>query len=242
VPPVLPRDEEPTSVQPVAAGTATTLAEEPPRRGRRAALVLVAGLVLLALALAGLTYALLNREDGGGTAGGGGTPSRTASQASPTPTETREPTPTEEEPSPTPTRSSPSPSPTLPPQSVHVTVVGTRTDYTGSCPPPQAEAPSFTATFTVGRLPARVEYRWVTVDGQVMDGGWKTLSLPEGGPRSGQDTVIVTTHAQEGTYRDELGVEVRGPVETRSGTVAFSVTCVRETPTGGASPSPTPSE
>ncbi|CAL9398086.1 protein kinase domain-containing protein [Streptomyces sp. enrichment culture] len=242
-PPVPPREETPTPVHPVAAGTAATPAEEPPRSGRRAAVVLVAGLLLLALALAGLTYALLNREDGDGTAGGGGAPSRTASEVSPTPSGTGEPTPTEEEPSPTPSRSSASPSGTPSPQSVHATVAGVRTDYTGTCPPERAQAPSFTATFTVGRLPARVEYRWVTADGEVMDGGWQTLSLPEGGPRSGQDTVIVTTEAREGTYRGELGVQVREPVRMRSETVAFSVTCAREeTPTGGASPSATPSE
>jgi serine/threonine protein kinase len=243
-----PRDEEPTPVYPVAAGTATTpVPDEEPPRDRRAALALVVGVLLLALALAGLTYALLNREDGDGTAGGVPTPTRTAVTPSPTPSDTGEPT-RDEEPTPTPTptpspsTSGASPSSTPPPQSVHVSVAGTHTDYTGTCPPPEEQAPSFTATFTVGRLPAQVEYRWVTVDGDVMDGGWKTLSLPEGGPRTGRDTVIVTTYADEGTYRDELLVQVRGPVSAASDPVAFSVTCERETPPGGASPSSTPSE
>jgi serine/threonine protein kinase len=242
-----PRDEEPTPVHPVAAGTATAAGrDEEARRGsRRAALALIAGFVVLALALAGLTYALLNREDGGGTAGGG-TQSRTAVTPTPTPTPTpsrsREPSHSDEpSPTPSPSTSGASPSSTPPPQSVRVSVAGTRTDYTGTCPPAQAQAPAFTATFTVGRLPARLDYRWVTVKGEVPDGGWKTLSLPEGGPRSGRDTVVLTTYAQEGTYRDALGVEVRGPVEASSNSVPFSVTCVRETPTGGASPTATPS-
>ncbi|MGC0332987.1 serine/threonine protein kinase [Streptomyces sp. SAI-170] len=241
-----PQDERPTPVYPVAAGTATTpVPEEESRRGnRRAALALVAGLVVLALALAGLTYALLNREDDGGGTAGGGARSRTAVTPTPTPTptpsETREPSHTDE-PSPTPSTSSASPSSTPPPQSVRVNVVGTRTDYSGTCPPAETEAPAFTATFTVGRLPAQVDYRWVTVKGEVLGDGWKTLSLPEGGPRSGRDTVVLTTYAEEGTYRDALGVEVRGPVEASSNSVPFSVTCVRETPTGGASPTATPS-
>ncbi|MFI9153444.1 serine/threonine-protein kinase [Streptomyces sp. NPDC053367] len=241
-----PRGEGPTRVYAAPAGTAATaVRDEEPRRGnRRAALALVAGFLVLALALAGLVYALLNRDDGGGTAGGG-TPSRTA--ATPTPAPTPTPTPSEsrepshtDEPSPTPSTSGASPSST-PPQSVEVSVAGTRTDYTGTCPPARDQAPSFTATFTVGRLPAEVDYRWVTANGQVLDGGWKTLSLPEGGPRSGRDTVVLTTYAQEGTIRDALGVEVRGPVETSSGSVPFSVTCVRETPTDGASPTASPS-
>ncbi len=61
--------------------TAVTAPVAPPGRGRRrSAVLLVAGVVLLALALAGLTYALLNRHDGGPEAGGGGagSPARSA--------------------------------------------------------------------------------------------------------------------------------------------------------------------
>ncbi|MDG4862266.1 serine/threonine protein kinase, partial [Streptomyces sp. T-3] len=42
-----------------------------PARPRRAAFVLIAGLAALALALGGLTYALLNRDGGGGGSNGG---------------------------------------------------------------------------------------------------------------------------------------------------------------------------
>ncbi|MBZ9639154.1 serine/threonine protein kinase, partial [Streptomyces sp. PSKA30] len=139
-----------------------------------------------------------------------------------------------------PTTPTPSSSPTTapPPQSVTVTLAGARTEYSGTCPPPNDQAPAFTATFTVGRLPAEVDYRWVTKDGEVES--WKTLSFPEGGEKTKQDQVIVTTYADSGTHQNEISVEVRDPVRTTSDAVAFSVTCVTETPTGGASPSPTP--
>jgi hypothetical protein len=91
----------------------------------------------------------------------------------------------------------------------------------------------------VGRLPAQVSYRWVSEDGEVMDQGWKTLSFPEGGGRTKQDRAFVTTDDEGGTFENEISVEVRDPVETKSNSVAFSVTCVTETPTGGVSPSPT---
>jgi hypothetical protein len=121
---------------------------------------------------------------------------------------------------------------------VRVGLEGTRTDYSGPCPPPSGQAPRFTATFTVGRLPAEVSYRWVTQDGSVLDGGWKTLSFPEGDGRTKQDAVTVTTDAETGTFENEIGVEVREPVRTTSESVPFSITCETETPTGGASPSP----
>jgi hypothetical protein len=121
---------------------------------------------------------------------------------------------------------------------VRVGLDGTRTDYSGSCPPPAAEAPRFTATFRVGRLPAEVRYRWVTQDGSVLDGGWKTLSFPEGDGRTKRDAVTVTTDAETGTFENEISVEVREPVRTTSESVPFSIRCETETPTGGASPSP----
>jgi hypothetical protein len=204
--------------------------------------VLIAGLAALALAIGGLTYTLLDRGgDGGGGSSGTGTSSHGAPATTPTPKPTPTPTPSEEEttpeatPTPTPSRGTSSP----PPQTVQVSVAGAHTDYSGGCPPPRDQAPSFTATFTVGRLPARVDYRWVARDGEVTDSGWKTLSFPEGGGRTRQDRVTVTTYAESGTYENAISVEVRSPVHTTSDAVAFSVTCVEETPTGGAS-SPAP--
>jgi len=48
----------------------------------------------------------------------------------------------------------------------------------------------------------------------------------------------VTWYAETGTLRGAVGVEVRDPVRLTSQKVPFSVTCETETPTGGASPSP----
>jgi hypothetical protein len=123
---------------------------------------------------------------------------------------------------------------------VKVTVAGAHTEYSGSCPPAQAQAPTFTATFTVGVVPVEVDYRWVTKKGEVSDPGWKTLSFPASGGKTRQKTVVVTTYDAGGTYENEIGVEVRSPLDTKSNWVPFSVTCETETPTGGVSSSASP--
>ncbi|MEU0247590.1 serine/threonine-protein kinase [Streptomyces sp. NPDC006235] len=223
--------------QPARSGPGGTTTATGQDRDRRAGRVLVAGVVALALAVGGLTYALLSRGDGDGTGdrgAGASTPAQTKSPPQNTGSGKSSPSPTPSE--------SESEESTPPPQSVRVALDGTRTDYTGSCPPPGARAPRFTATFTVGRLPAEVRYRWVTQDGSELDGGWKTLSFPEGDGRTRQDAVTVTTEAESGTFEDEISVEVREPVRTTSESVPFSITCETETPTGGASPSPSDSD
>ncbi|KOT46491.1 protein kinase [Streptomyces caelestis] len=240
--PPRPKTYAPASPAPVA-GAATTTAGRP-GRDRRAAIALVAGAVVLALALAGLTYALLDRGSGEPDAKGAGdrasSPARTGDDGDdggvprtdgPTPSPTASGEEKEEKGKSTP-----------PPQTVSVTVTGAHTEYSGGCPPAHERAPAFTATFTVGRLPAEVSYRWVAEDGSVDDPGWRTLSFPEGGGRTRHDTVVVTTYPETGTYRSEIGVEVRKPVRTASGTVPFSVTCETETPPDGASASPSGSD
>ncbi|MFJ8635294.1 serine/threonine-protein kinase [Streptomyces sp. NPDC093568] len=209
-----------------------------PERNRRAALTLIAGIAILALAVAGLTYALLNRGDGGdgGKAGGDTTTSQEGGGAKPTETEDEKTSGATESPEPTKSDTS-APAP----QSVRVTLTGSNLEYAGSCPPPSGEAPAFTATFTVGKLPAEVTYRWVSENGDVMDQGWKTLSFPEGGERTKQDRAFVTTYDDSGTFENAISVEVRDPVRTKSESVPFSVTCETETPTGGVSQTPTES-
>ncbi|GAA3793130.1 serine/threonine-protein kinase [Streptomyces phyllanthi] len=235
------------STPPHPVPTAATQPSAPPAepdRNRRATAFVVMGVALLALAVAGLTYALVNGDDGDGGSGGttngasssggsdGGGDSGGSSDGgtgdggggdgggSDTPTDgggrTSDP----------------------PPQSVKVTLQGENTEYSGPCPPPDGEAPAFTATFTVGRVPVDVQYRWVSKSGNVSDPGWKTLSFPSGGGKTKQDSVTATTESEEGTFQGEIGIEVRGPVETESNSVAFSVTCEEEDPTDGAS-SPT---
>ncbi|MEW2072738.1 MULTISPECIES: serine/threonine-protein kinase [unclassified Streptomyces] len=237
-----PRTYSPAPPAPAAGAPAATTGVTRPGRDRRAAVALVAGVVALALALAGLAYALLDGGDGepgakgtGGRAsspartgddgGGGGTPKTDGPAPSPTASEEKE-----EEKS------------TPPPQTVSVTVTGAHTEYSGSCPPAHEEAPAFTATFTVGRLPAEVSYRWVAEDGSVDDPGWRKLSFPEGGGRTKHDTVVVTTYSETGVFESGIGVEVREPVRTTSETVPFSVACEPETPSGGASASPSGSD
>ncbi|MEU3663002.1 serine/threonine-protein kinase [Streptomyces sp. NPDC032940] len=226
--PVSPTPPMPVPVTPDGPG--------PPASGHRegrARAVLVVGLAVLALALAGLTYVLLDRSDGGGGARGSGA-SGTPGAGSTAPSRDDG-----AEPSPSAGSGSGGPGSSPPPQSVRVTVTGSHTHYSGSCPPPHGQAPAFTATFTVGRLPARVRYRWVTEDGKVSEPGWRTLSFPADGGRSRQDDVVVTTDHDGGAFESAVRVEVREPVEATSDAVAFSVACETETetPTGGASPS-----
>ncbi|MFJ3365395.1 serine/threonine-protein kinase [Streptomyces anthocyanicus] len=235
----------PTPPMPVAAAGDTSAAGAPGAPGgrdRRARAVLLVGLAVLVLALAGLTYSLLDRSDGGGgTEGSGGSPGPGATSAA-TSGGAGEPSP--------PASSGTDGGQSGPAaQSVEVTVVGSRTHYSGACPPPHDRAPAFTATFTVGRLPAEVGYRWVTADGSVSDPGWRTLSFPSGGERSRQDGVVVTTHDDTGAFESAVRVEVRSPVRATSDAVAFSVTCGTGTetetgtgtPSGGASHSSSPS-
>ncbi|MET7483552.1 protein kinase [Streptomyces sp. NPDC005538] len=210
--------------------TTTPTADEP-HRNRRAAVVLIAGLVALALAIGGLTYALLNRNDGNADASGttGSPKSQTSGGSSPSASSTSA-TPSQT-PSPSSSKSSSAP------QSVRATVAGANTDYSGTCPPPNSKAPTFTASITVGKLPAEVSYRWVTKTGSVSNPGWKTLSFPAGGGKTKQDRVFLTTYTDSGTFKNEISVEVRSPVETTSNSVPFSVTCLTETPSDGASAS-----
>ncbi|MFI8349434.1 serine/threonine-protein kinase [Streptomyces sp. NPDC085596] len=206
----------------------------PSARGRRAGVVLVVGVLALALALAGLTYTLLNRDDGDRNEGGG-TPSPTLTTDGP-----RSPAPTShaQSPSPSTSRSSASPS-SEPAQSVRVSLTGAHTEYEGSCPPPEAGSPVFTATFTVGRLPAEVRYRWKLRHGSFEGEEWRTLSFPEGGERTKRARVTVRTDDEDGTSENAVAVEVREPVRVTSDEVPFSVTCrtATETPSDGASAS-----
>ncbi|MFF1442621.1 serine/threonine-protein kinase [Streptomyces sp. NPDC058295] len=240
--PAEPFRQEPSSPTPPrswSAAPATTTGSVEPHRSRRAGVVLATGVVVLALAVAGLTYGLLNRDDGGDDAGGGGVTNSATDVLSSPPTQPEKSEEASESPSPSPSESESSEAPA---QTVSVTVAGAHTDYSGSCPPADGDAPAFTATITVGRLPATVSYRWVSKDGELSGQTWKTLDFASGGGKSKQDQVIVSTYAESGTYQNSIAVEVRDPVKTTSNSVPFSVTCETEAPTDGASPSPSASE
>jgi len=226
-PPTAPYRPAPT---PTSTPTTTATA---PERNRRAGVVLVVGVLALALAIAGLTYALLNRDNGDND----GQTAKDTGPAVSSPATTGTDETDEESPTPSPSEKTTS---APPPQSVNVSLSGSNTDYTGSCPPDRSAAPSFTATLTVGRLPATVTYRWVSKNGSV-NGSWKTLSFPSGGGKTQQDRRFVTTQDDSGTFEDTISVEVRDPVEKTSNSVPFSLTCVTETPSGSDEASSTAS-
>ncbi|MFJ3228518.1 protein kinase [Streptomyces sp. NPDC086783] len=249
----LPHETPATPPRPVPAytalaPTASTTGATRPDRSRRAAYAVIAGLAALALALAGLLYALTQRDDGGGGGGSAGASSDSGGSGGSKGQggeddggsgdgEGEGGTGGADSPGGTPSSKHTTTPPT---QSVKVTVTGAHTDYSGSCPPPAGQAPTFTATFTVGVVPVEVDYRWVTRKGEVSDPGWKTLSFPADGGKTRQRSVVVTTYEAGSTYENGIRVEVRDPVHTTSGWVPFSVTCETETPTGGASTSASP--
>lgn len=110
-------------------------------------------------------------------------------------------------------------------QPVSVTVEGGATTYDGSCPPENGQAPWFTATFTTSQRPVQFSYRWVSENGSVVDRQWRTLAFREGDETTKQETVRLSTYAQEGTVSSRMAVEIRSPFDAKSNSVSFSVTC-----------------
>ncbi len=108
---------------------------------------------------------------------------------------------------------------------VTVSVTGTHTTYAGTCPPPQGEAPTFTATFAVSELPTTFTYRWVSSGGSVVDRTWRKLSFAADGPRTHEESVSVTTWAESGSLSSAMGVEIKSSQQTVSDTVPFTLTC-----------------
>lgn len=256
----VPLPPPPDRHEPVV-GTTTTV---PPTRSRRTVLVFTAGLIALALALGGLTYALVHRDGGGGGSsggssegggggdsggsggsgggknggsstsggsdGGGGSGNGGGSDGGSTGGGSTDGGGGTND------GGNGGGSTTHPAQSVKVSVTGANTEYSGACPPAAGQASSFTATFTVGRVPVTVDYRWVTKSGGPSDPGWKSLSFSSGGGKTKQVHHTETVGGEPGsTYQNEISVEVRSPVEASSNSVAYSVTCEEETPTGGTS-------
>ncbi|MFF9912858.1 serine/threonine-protein kinase [Streptomyces sp. NPDC013457] len=214
-----------------------------PDRSGRAVAVLTAGIVLLLLAVGGLTYALL-RNEGDRDPGPGGGPTSSSPATSPPPTKTPSTGPPSTTPTPTRTTATPTTAPPAPTVLVHVRAV--RDSYSGPCPPPAERAPAFAATLTVSRTPASVEYRWVTESGESSaEEGWRRLEFPAGGPEERSVEHTELTHREDDTRRDRIRMEVRSPAGKSSDWVAFSVTCEQATPTGGVtypgdSPRPQP--
>ncbi|MER5304557.1 serine/threonine-protein kinase [Streptomyces lasiicapitis] len=237
-------------------GTTTTVAS--PARSRRATAVLVAGLAAMALAIGGVTYALVNDSgDGGGnggstgddnagsggdsggsgnggSTGGGGTDGGSGDSGGTNGGSDTGGGNGGGNKGGSTSGGGTGGGTTTPVQSVRVSVTAHRDAYTGPCPVPAAEAPSFTATFTVGRVPVDVRYRWVTAEGSSSDPAWKTLSFPSGGGKTKQvNHVEVPSWTDPGTHRNSIHVEVRSPANITSHAVGYSVTCEEEPPTTG---------
>jgi serine/threonine protein kinase len=199
---------------PRAAGTpASSVPPVDARRSRRSIALVAAGVSLCVLALAGVGYALMNdgngsgdRKSAGNTTAGAGSASKNAENATAASTQGDDQ----------------GASATL---GVRVTVTGSHTTYSGQCPPPSEQAPTFTATFTVDRLPAQFSYRWVSKDGSVTDPHWRTLVFSDDGGLSKQDTVSLSTWAEASKLESEIGVELKAPVQGKSNTVPLSLTC-----------------
>ncbi|WP_406841624.1 serine/threonine-protein kinase (plasmid) [Streptomyces sp. AHU1] len=195
---------------------------------RRSAILMTTFLSIGVLLITGLSYALLDAEQGNGNntngAANGDGLSHSANDASPKDGETSntgqrgsvirrqmEATPTNPG--------------SLASQTVRVTVTGDNTTYVGSCSPPADQAPTFTATFAVDQAPSKITYRWFSKDGSVVDHEWRSLTFGANEDRTGQDTVRLTTYQSGGTLASEIGVEVKSSPNARSNTVPFSVTC-----------------
>ncbi|MGW1886304.1 protein kinase domain-containing protein [Streptomyces sp. NPDC001970] len=215
----------------------------PPGRPRRATTALVAGIAVLLLSIGGLTYALVNsggsgdKDNGSGGTSSGATDGGTADGGATTgPATSGESSPEDTPGTPSTTDSSSAgghgSATARPPQTVQVYAQAVIGSYSGTCPPPEAEAPAFRATVTVGRTPASVSYRWVTESGRTSGKGWKTIDFPSGEGKSQHVNHIELTYEENATHHDRIRLEVRSPVEAHSNWVAFSVTCEEEAPTG----------
>lgn len=217
-----PAQPVPTHSAPSHSAPYTPPTPEAPRHSRRITAVLVAGAVACVVGIAGLGYALTGQGDDGtadtNRANATGSPS-----ASPS-TNADGGSKDDAEPA-----AAPSPDQegqeSAGAQMIRVTVTGANTTYSGACPPPAEQAPTFTVTFAVDQAPAELTYRWVSKDGSVVDREWRTVTFPEGGDRTGQDTVRLTAWHKSGTFKSEIGVQVKGPELTSSNTVPFSITC-----------------
>ncbi|MFE5136989.1 protein kinase [Streptomyces fagopyri] len=213
LPPAPPAAAYSVPTDPTAGATPAQAPSRP--ASRRGVALVAAGAALCALALAGTAYALLNGGDDEGeqrTAGAGSASSspKGGSQGA-------------EEAAAPGTGGDGQDSSTS--EGVRMRVTGSRTTYSGSCPPSSGDAPTFTATFSVDRLPAQFSYRWVSKDGSVTDDQWRTLSFPNGGSLTKQVSVSLTTWAKAGTFTSEIGVELNAPLRGRSNTVPLSLTC-----------------
>ena len=222
-PPTRPLAAAPPGGHPATLSPAAGPADDqpPPEYPRRAVAAVVAGTLLGVLALTGLTWALLNESDQGDTSGGSG------GMTTATGTHRTDTTKSGDDASRPATTATPG-------LTITVVIRTERADYRGTCPPPTGEAPSFSATLSVNRAPARVEYRWITGSGRVVDGDWKRVDFGHG-TTSRTVRHIEPSYEAGGAHKDWIAVETRGGAKgVTSPRVDFATTC-EEAPANGAS-------
>ncbi|WP_055553252.1 serine/threonine-protein kinase [Streptomyces sp. NBRC 110028] len=214
-PPVTSAPSSGCPAAPTPAGPAGPVgpADDQPRPEypRRAVAAVAAGALLGVLALAGLTWALLDDDgqDGKNRGTGGGTAVTGTHRTDATGNTPRTAT------------------------TITVVIRAERDTYGGACPPPPDKAPSFTATLTVNHAPATVEYRWITGSGRVSDGGWKSARF-DGGHTAHTVRHTEPSYQAGGRHEDWIAVETKGPEGVTSSHVGFTTTC-EEAPADGAS-------
>lgn len=227
----------PPTVPGYGPGPSSYGAEPDPTRRRRVATALAAGALVLALAAGVVAWTLLDHGTKGGDTGGAGSSSSSATPSTsthPTTATTTSPSSSASPTKPT-TTSSPSPSSTRPAQ-VTLEVTADRDSYSGPCPPPTGQAPSFKAVITVDRTPARVVFRWLTDSGHDSDPGWKTADFTAGGPKSLTYQHTELAFEPDSKVSDRIVVEVGSPEAVRSDPVPFTMECKPEPPTSTTTP------
>jgi hypothetical protein len=206
--------------------------------------------LVLALGLGGLAYALFDDEPAGRPGRGTSAGNTPDDGRSPSAADTQEDdggdadaagheaTAGSGSPSSPPTSAPPS---TPVPVNVHVTVSAVRDSYTGSCPPPSEQTPSFSAVVTVDRTPATVTYRWTSSAGGPGEDR-RTLDFAGGGPKSRTIHYTEAAYEPDGAVEGWVAVAVLSPVRTESGHIPFTVTCQAPSPspTGSTETAPTP--
>ncbi|MEU6865954.1 serine/threonine-protein kinase [Streptomyces sp. NPDC046876] len=223
---------------PGAAGAAPAAGPGGPGGSGRAGAVLTAGVVALLLAVGILVWLLF--KDGWGAAGNGsgghagGSATSASAPASASAGQSGGQASSSASAAASPSASASASASAAP----HVTVAvhAVRADYRGSCPPAASRAPAFTGTVQVDRGPAALEYRWATRSGVAGSGtGWQSVTFGADGPASRELEHTALTYYPAATFEDAVRLEVRGAAQAASAWVEYSVTCEKETPTGGAS-------
>ena len=110
------------------------------------------------------------------------------------------------------------------------TLTVSRTNYTGSCPPPKEQAPQFQATIGVTAGPVEVRYHWRTSNGGSSDPDWHVLRFTGTGAQEQKITYTHLGYLPDSTIQDWVAVDVNSPASLQSNRVAFTTTCTPTEP------------